>query len=154
MLNHGYFSFGGVVNGQIFILEVFFSQNLTGKLIIYWKFVDFRIYFIKVIKRSIIKRKAIKNMKLCMMTCMMPYSTPREIVEAAVYCGMTAIDWISTHNTDPALLRKISEDAGLKIAAHTMIKEKFLNYDGGRRDNGGSGYDAAAVSPPGQNDDG
>ena len=68
-------------------------------------------------------------MKLCMMSCMMPYSTPREITEAAVYCGMDAIDWISTHDTDPALLRKISEDAGLKIVAHTMIKEKFLNYD-------------------------
>lgn len=84
-------------------------------------------------------------MKLCMMSCMMPYSTPEEIVEAAVYCGMTAIDWISTHNTDPALLRKISEDAGLTIAAHTMIKEKFLNCDDSYMDDFKSSLDDAVT---------
>lgn len=65
-------------------------------------------------------------MRLCMMSCMMGRFTPKQIVATAVSCGMEAIDWVSTHRTEPAELRKISEDAGLRIAAHTMIKEKFI----------------------------
>lgn len=65
-------------------------------------------------------------MKICMMSCMLNGFSPREIVDAAVLCRMKAIDWISLHNTAPEELRKISEDAGLTIAAHTMIKTKFL----------------------------
>ena len=57
---------------------------------------------------------------------MMGRFTPERIVATATACGMEAIDWVSTHHTEPAELRKISEDAGLRIAAHTMIKEKFL----------------------------
>ena len=68
-------------------------------------------------------------MKLCMMSCMMGRFTPEQIVATATACGMEAIDWVSTHHTEPAELRKISEDAGLRIAAHTMIK----NFSGGRR---------------------
>lgn len=68
-------------------------------------------------------------MKLCMMSCMMGKFTPGQIVAAAAVCGMEAIDWVSTHRTKPAELRKISEDAGLRIAAHTMIKEKFLRRE-------------------------
>lgn len=65
-------------------------------------------------------------MKLCMMTCMMDGYSPREIVETAVKCRMSAIDWISTHQTDPKVLKKLCDDAGLPIAAHTMIKTKFI----------------------------
>ena len=68
-------------------------------------------------------------MKLCMMSCMMGRFTPEQIVATATACGMEAIDWVSTHHTEPAELRKISEDAGLRIAAHTMIKEKFLRRE-------------------------
>ena len=68
-------------------------------------------------------------MKLCMMSCMMGRFTPEQIVATAIACGMEAIDWVSTHHTEPAELRKISEDAGLRIAAHTMIKEKFLRRE-------------------------
>jgi len=60
---------------------------------------------------------------------MMNPASPQEIVEAAVYCGMEAIDWVSTHKTDPKLLKKMSKDAGLKIAAHTMLKYKFLRHE-------------------------
>ena len=65
-------------------------------------------------------------MKLCMMTMMLNPMPPAGIVQEAVKCGMTAIDWITTHHTDPRILRKLSLDAGLKIAAHTMIKRKFI----------------------------
>lgn len=65
-------------------------------------------------------------MKLCMMSFVMNPLPPAGIVQTAVSCGMTAIDWISTHGTDPRELRKMSTDAGLKIAAHTMLKDKFL----------------------------
>ena len=69
-------------------------------------------------------------MKLCMMSCMLGASmTPREIVQTAVECGMDAIDWVSTHKTDPAELRKMSLDAGLKIVSHTMLKTKFLKRE-------------------------
>lgn len=51
-------------------------------------------------------------MKLCMMSCMMGRFTPEQIVATATACGMEAIDWVSTHHTEPAELRKISEDAG------------------------------------------
>ena len=60
---------------------------------------------------------------------MMGRFTPEQIVATATACGMEAIDWVSTHHTEPAELRKISEDAGLRIAAHTMIKEKFLRRE-------------------------
>ena len=68
-------------------------------------------------------------MRLCMMSCMMGRFTPEQIAATAAACGMEAVDWVSTHHTDPAELRKISEDAGLRIAAHTMLKKKFLQRD-------------------------
>ncbi|OQA85632.1 MAG: Xylose isomerase-like TIM barrel [Lentisphaerae bacterium ADurb.Bin242] len=65
-------------------------------------------------------------MKLCMMSCMLGDMPPREIVRAAADCGMEAVDWVALHQTDPETLKKLTEDAGLRIAAHTMIKNKFL----------------------------
>lgn len=64
-------------------------------------------------------------MKCCMMSCMMS-SPPEMIVKTAVDCGMDAIDWVTTHKQKPEYLRKLAEDAGLKIVAHTMLKQKFL----------------------------
>ncbi|MBO4633219.1 MAG: sugar phosphate isomerase/epimerase [Lentisphaeria bacterium] len=60
---------------------------------------------------------------------MMGSTPPKEIVRTAVSCGMTAIDWVTTHGNDPRELKKISQDAGLKIAAHTMVKYKFLRRE-------------------------
>lgn len=68
-------------------------------------------------------------MKFCMMSCMLPECSPEEIVSVAVGAGLKAVDWISTHGCKPSYLRKISADAGLVIAAHTMIKEKFLKQE-------------------------
>ena len=65
-------------------------------------------------------------MNLCMMSCMMYDASPETIVKTAIDCGMNAIDWVTTHNQDPRYLRKLCEDAGLKIVAHTMLKQKFL----------------------------
>lgn len=67
-------------------------------------------------------------MKLCMMSLILNQLPPKKITDAAVDCGMTAIDWITTHGTDPRILKRISEDAGLKIAAHTMLKKKFQEH--------------------------
>ncbi len=68
-------------------------------------------------------------MRLCMMSCQMPGYSPAEIADSAVYCGMDAIDFIGMHDTDATTLRKAADDAGIKIAAHTMLKEKFLEGD-------------------------
>ncbi len=47
--------------------------------------------------------------------------TPADCVRVARELGMEGIDWISTYGEDPALLRKMSEDAGLTVAAHTFF---------------------------------
>lgn len=65
-------------------------------------------------------------MKLCMMSCMLEGLTPQEIVDIAVKCDMPAIDWIGLHGCQAKYLREIAENAGLVIAAHTMLKTKFL----------------------------
>jgi len=65
-------------------------------------------------------------MKLCMMSCMMQGAEPEKIVRAAVECGMAAIDWVCYRRDAPAKqLRKLSEDHGLKIIAHTVRGSTF-----------------------------
>lgn len=66
-------------------------------------------------------------MKICMMSLMMGDSPVEEIVATAKACNMEAIDWISLHGKTAAELRKLCDDAGLPIAAHTMIKWGFIN---------------------------
>ena len=67
-------------------------------------------------------------MKLCMMSCMMYQCTPEEIVRTALDCGMEAVDWVCSNTwADPRHLRKISEDAGLVIAAHTILRSAFVS---------------------------
>ena len=69
-------------------------------------------------------------MKLCMMSCMMYMCPPLEIVQTAVACQMEAIDWVcSNSSADPRFLRKISEDAGLTIAAHTILRSAFVTRE-------------------------
>ena len=69
-------------------------------------------------------------MKLCMMSCMMLGADPRTIVETAVECGMSAIDWTCSHQYAPAAeLRRMSVDSGLRIAAHTVLGSTFLSRD-------------------------
>ena len=47
--------------------------------------------------------------------------TPADCVRVAAELKMEGIDWVTTYGEDPALLRKMSEDAGLTIAAHTFF---------------------------------
>lgn len=69
-------------------------------------------------------------MKLCMMSCMMQGAAPEKIVRTAVECGMDAIDWVCSRRYAPAKqLRKLSEDNGLKIAAHTTLDSAFVDRD-------------------------
>lgn len=47
--------------------------------------------------------------------------TPADCVRVAAELKMEGIDWVTTYGEDPALLRKMSEDAGLTVAAHTFF---------------------------------
>ena len=63
-------------------------------------------------------------MKLSMMTYTLMRQggfTPVDCVRVAAELKMEGIDWVTTYGEDPALLRKMSEDAGLTVAAHTFF---------------------------------
>lgn len=47
--------------------------------------------------------------------------TPADCVRVARELEMPGIDWVTTYGEKPELLRKMSEDAGLKVAAHTFF---------------------------------
>ena len=65
-------------------------------------------------------------MKLCMMSCMMWGAPPRDVVETAEACGMSAVDWTCSHQYAPAKeIRALCDDHGMKIAAHTVLGAKF-----------------------------
>jgi len=64
-------------------------------------------------------------MELCMMSMALSGMTPREIVQAAQTLKLTAIDWIGEYDSPAIELRKLSEDAGLRIAAHTSLLPGF-----------------------------
>lgn len=66
-------------------------------------------------------------MKICMMSLMMDDSPVEEIVSTALACKMEAIDWIGLHGKKASELKKLCDDVGLYIAAHTMIKWGFVN---------------------------
>ncbi len=63
-------------------------------------------------------------MKFSMMTYTMMRQkgfTPADCVRVAAELKMEGIDWVTTYGEDPAYLKKMSEDAGLIIAAHTFF---------------------------------
>ena len=68
-------------------------------------------------------------MKICMMSLMMSDAPVEEIVSTALACKMDAIDWIGLHDKQASYLRKLCDDNGLYIAAHTMLKRGFINDD-------------------------
>ncbi|MBO5761356.1 MAG: sugar phosphate isomerase/epimerase [Lentisphaeria bacterium] len=71
-------------------------------------------------------------MNLSMMSCMIGSSLPpSETIEAARYANIDAVDWITCHNTPAKELKKMSDDAGLKIVAYTDFAWKFQD---GRED--------------------
>ena len=77
-------------------------------------------------------------MKFSMMTYTMmrqPGFTPEDCVRVAQELKMEGIDWVTTYGRDPKELKKMSEDAGLTIAAHTFfvpgatVAEKVSNAE-------------------------
>lgn len=77
-------------------------------------------------------------MKYSMMTYTMMRQkgfTPADCVRVAAELKMEGIDWVTTYGEDPALLKKMSEDAGLTVAAHTFfvpgntLAEKISNAE-------------------------
>ena len=47
--------------------------------------------------------------------------TVADCVRVAAELGMDGIDWVTTYGEDPKLLKKMSDDAGLPVAAHTFF---------------------------------
>lgn len=82
-------------------------------------------------------------MKLCMMSLMMPEYTPAEIVQTALECGMAGIDWITTHGHRADELRRICDDAGLPVVAHTLLMERFVRREANPLDPVKQGIDDA-----------
>ena len=69
---------------------------------------------------------------------------PSEIIEAAQYANLDAVDWITCHNTPAKELKKLSDDAGLKIVAFTDFVPKFQNGEKGWEDEYRRIFDNAA----------
>ena len=84
-------------------------------------------------------------MKICMMSLMMGSAPVEEIVSTALACNMEAIDWIGLHEQKASYLRKICDDNGLHIAAHTMLKWGFINGDSNYLDEFKASLDDACV---------
>lgn len=73
-------------------------------------------------------------MNICMMSMMAMDKSGNtlpveEILGIAVSCGLKGIDWIGLHNTTAKQLKAASDAAGIAVAAHTMLKESFINDD-------------------------
>ena len=67
-------------------------------------------------------------MKLCMMSYTMSRQgfSPEEIVSTSLKLGLTAIDWLTCCGESPRDLKKMCDDAGLKIPCYTFFAEKLL----------------------------
>lgn len=82
-------------------------------------------------------------MNISMMSLTRQNSPPEEIVKLAVDCGMCSVDWITTHKTDPAILGKMTKDAGLFVAAYTPLDNAYINGEDGWQDEFKRSLDAA-----------
>lgn len=58
--------------------------------------------------------------------------TPQEIVRTAQLCGMSGMDWIHTYGLDTTILKKVSDDAGLKIVSFTTLDDRINGLRSGR----------------------
>lgn len=86
-------------------------------------------------------------MKLCMMSSVLGFDTPLEVVETAVFCDMEAVDWIfpADRAIDGGFLRKITVDAGLKIAAYTSLFGAFIKGEADWQDKFKAELDKALI---------
>ena len=66
-------------------------------------------------------------MKFSMMTYTMMRQkcyTPEDCVRVAKELNMDGIDWVTTYDRDARELKKLSDDAGLPVVAHTFFLRK------------------------------
>lgn len=70
-------------------------------------------------------------MKLCMMSYTMSRQgfSVEEIIKTATNLKLEGIDWVTRYGLDPKELRKMTLDAGLKVACYTFFAEKLLFGD-------------------------
>lgn len=54
----------------------------------------------------------------------------RDFIKTAVELEMDGIDWVSTYDENPVELKKMSDDAGLAVAAHTFFLHEVTNCEG------------------------
>jgi len=54
-----------------------------------------------------------------------------DFIKTAVDCGLDGIDWVTTYGRNPKELKKMSDDAGLQVAAHTFSLQKFVRNENG-----------------------
>lgn len=50
---------------------------------------------------------------------------PSETIEAAKYASLDAVDWVTCHNTPAKELKRLSDEADLKIVAYTDFAVKY-----------------------------
>ena len=85
-------------------------------------------------------------MNLSMMSCMIGCSRPpEETINAAKLARIDAVDWVTCHNTPAKELKKLSDDAGLKIVAFTDFVYKFQKGSPDWKDEYRTIFDNAAV---------
>ena len=85
-------------------------------------------------------------MNLSMMSCMIGCEFhPSEIIEAAKYANLEAVDWITCHGTPAKEVKRLSDDADLKIVAYTDFAGKFQRGESGWEDEYKRMFDNAAT---------
>lgn len=63
---------------------------------------------------------------------MMTYTMGRQgfvaedFIRTALDCRLDGIDWVTTHGRNPEELKKMSDDAGLKVVCHTFMMRKVI----------------------------
>ncbi len=90
-------------------------------------------------------------MKFSMMTYTMARQgfKVEDFIKTAVELKMDGIDWVSTYERDPKELKKLSDDAGLAVAAHTFFLGKVTSREPGFLDDAKRSLDdAVALGAP------
>lgn len=85
-------------------------------------------------------------MNLSMMSCMIGSSLPpSETIEAAKYASLDAVDWVTTHKTPAKELKRLSDEANLKIVAYTDFAVKYQAGEDGWKDEYRKIFDNAVI---------
>ncbi len=86
-------------------------------------------------------------MKFSMMTYTMARQgfKVQDFIKTAVDLKMDGIDWVTTYGEDPALLKKMSDDAGLAVAAHTFFLPELTGRQGDFMESAKKGVENAVI---------